>query len=94
MDEKTAGEGIPVHRPARPLSRLVRLLLHRNELRRSCDRIEGTVLVSLSAAFLTATVVAVLLAGHVYQSQHAAAAPASPPTAQLRRPAGPGARMS
>ena len=46
----------------------------RNELRRPCDRIEAAILVSLSAAFLTATVMAALLAGHVYQSQYATAA--------------------
>jgi hypothetical protein len=63
-----------VHGTAGPLPRLARLLLGRNELRRPCDRIEGAIVVALSAAFLTATVMAALLAGHLYQSQRAAVA--------------------
>jgi hypothetical protein len=86
MDEKTSGDSVPVQRPAAPLSRLVRLLLRRNELRRRCDRIEGAVLVALSVAFLLATVVAALLAGHVYQSQSAAAARLRPAVAVVSAP--------
>jgi hypothetical protein len=91
MDEKTTGDSIPVRQPAgwRPagwLSRLVRLLLRRNELRRGCDRIEGAILASLSVAFLTAIVVAALLAAHVYQSQHAAAARLRPSVAVVSAP--------
>jgi hypothetical protein len=86
MDEKTTGDGVPVYRPAGPLSRLVRLLLRRNELRRRCDRIEGAILVALSVAFLLAAVVAALLAGHVYQSQSAAAARLRPAVAVVSGP--------
>jgi hypothetical protein len=64
-----------------PRPRLTRLLLGRNELRRPCDRIEGAVLIALSAAFLTATVAAALLAGHLYQSQVGAAASLRPAAA-------------
>ena len=56
------------------LSRLARLLLGRNELRRPADRVEGCVVVALSAALLTAAVMAAFLAAHLYRSQHAAAA--------------------
>jgi hypothetical protein len=62
-----------VHGTAGPLPRLARLLLGRNELRRPCDRIEGAIVVALSAAFLTTTVMAALLAGHLDQSQRAVA---------------------
>src|ERR1700736_783126 len=43
---------------ARRMSRLVRLAAGRNTLRRRVDRIEGTVLMVLSAAFLAAVAVA------------------------------------
>ncbi len=86
MDEKTTGDSVEVHRPAAPPSRLVRLLLRRNELRRRCDRIEGAIQLALSVAFLLATVVAVLLAGHVYQSQSAAAARLRPAVAVVSGP--------
>jgi hypothetical protein len=62
-------------RAGRPLRRLTRLLLGRNELRRPCDRIEGLVVASLSAAFLTLAVATAVFAGRLYQSQHAMAAP-------------------
>ncbi|MGH3153071.1 MAG: Rv1733c family protein [Streptosporangiaceae bacterium] len=86
MDEKTTGDSIEVLRPPGLLSRLVRLLLRRNELRRRCDRIEGAILVALSAAFLTATVAAGLLAGHLYQSQRAVVARLRPTDAVLAEP--------
>lgn len=56
------------------LARLARLLAVRNQLRRSYDRIEGAVLVALSAAFLAAVAGASVLGGHVYLSQRADAA--------------------
>jgi hypothetical protein len=70
----------------RPLRHLARLLLGRNKLRRPSDRIEGAILVALSAAFLTAAIVAAFLAGHVYQSQRAAAARLRPTVAVLSKP--------
>jgi multisubunit Na+/H+ antiporter MnhC subunit len=70
-------------RRARPLRRLGRLFLERNELRRPADRIEAAVIAFLTAAFLTAVVVAACLAGHLYQSQHAAAARLRPDVAVL-----------
>ena len=69
-----------------PLPRLARLILGRNELRRTCDRIEGAILVVLVTAFLAVIALAVLLAGHVYQSQHAAAARLRPTVAVLSEP--------
>lgn len=75
-----------VRRTDGPLPRLARLLLGRNELRRPCERIEGAILVALSAAFLTATLVAALLAGHLYQSHHAAAARLRPMVAVVSAP--------
>ena|SRR5579862_4050822 len=75
-----------VRRAAGPLPRIARLLLGRNELRRPCDRIEGAILVALSAAFLAVIVLAALLAGHVYQSQRAAAARLRPTVAVLAEP--------
>jgi hypothetical protein len=61
-----------IRRTGRPLRRMARLLLGRNELRRLSDRIEGAILVALPVAFLTAAVVAAFLSGHIYQSQRAA----------------------
>jgi hypothetical protein len=66
-----------------PLPRLARLLLGRNELRRPCDRIEGAIVVALSAAFVTVIALAALFAGHVYHSQRAAAARLRPTVAVL-----------
>jgi hypothetical protein len=77
-------------RPGRPLRRLGRLLLGRNELRRAADRIEAAVIMFLAAAFLTAVAAATCLAGHLYQSEHAAAARLRPTAAVLSQP-GPGA---
>lgn len=73
-------------RPGRPLRRLGRLLLGRNELRRPADRIEGIVIAALSVAFLAACVAAASFAGHLYQSQRAAAARLRPTVAVLSQP--------
>ncbi len=68
------------------LVRQARLLLGKNELRRPSDRIEGIVLVVLSAAFLTAAIMAALLAARSCQSQRSAGAGLSSATAELSRP--------
>ena len=67
----------------RRISRLVRWLAGRNALRRPVDRIEGTVLVALSAAFLLAVAVASILGAHTYLSQRAASAGLRPVVAVL-----------
>ena len=71
---------------AGPVPRLARLFLARNELRRPCDRAEGAILVALAAAFLTVIVLAGVLAGHLYQSERAAAARLHPAVAVLSAP--------
>jgi hypothetical protein len=65
------------------MSRLVRWLAGRNALRRPVDRIEGVVLVALSAALLVAVTMAALLGMHTYQSQRAASASLRPAVAVL-----------
>ena len=67
----------------RRMSRLVRWLAGRNALRRPVDRIEGAVLVALSAVFLVAVAMAFVLGAHVYQSQRAASAGLRPAVALL-----------
>jgi hypothetical protein len=67
----------------RRVSRLARLLTGRNPLRRPVDRIEGAVLVALSAAFLTAVAIACLFGTHTYQTQRAATAGLRPAAALL-----------
>ena len=67
----------------RRMSRLVRWLTGRNALRRPVDRIEGAVLVVLSAALLMAVAMAAVLGTHVYQSQRAASASLHPAVAVL-----------
>jgi hypothetical protein len=67
----------------RRMSRLVRWLAGRNALRRPVDRIEGALLVVLSAAFLVAIAVASILAAYTYQSQRAASAGLRPTLAIL-----------
>lgn len=67
----------------RRMSRLVRWLAGRNALRRPVDRIEGAVLVALSAALLVAVAAAALLGTHTYQSQRAASASLRPAVAVL-----------
>jgi hypothetical protein len=74
-------------RAGRPLRRLRRLLLGRNELRRAADRIEAAVIVGLVAVFLTVAVAAMCFAGHLYQSEHTAAARLRPAVAVLTQPA-------
>jgi len=70
------------------MSRLMRWLAGRNTLRRPVDRIEGTVLVALTATFLVAMAVASVLGVHTYQSQRAASAGLRPVVAVLSQ-AGP-----
>jgi hypothetical protein len=67
----------------RRMSRLVRWLAGRNVLRRPVDRIEGAILVVLSAALLAAVAVAAVLGTHRYQSQRAASAGLRPAVAVL-----------
>jgi hypothetical protein len=67
----------------RRMSRLVRWLAGRNALRRPVDRIEGAVLVALSAAFGVAVVIACLFGTHTYLVQRAATAGVRPATAVL-----------
>jgi hypothetical protein len=76
----------PVRARPRRISRLVRWLAGRNPLRRPVDRIEGTVLVVLTAAFLVAVTVASVLGVHTYQSLRAASAGARPVVAVLGQP--------
>jgi hypothetical protein len=76
MDVKT-------RRVTRRMRRLVRWLAGRNALRRPVDRIEGAVLVVLSAACLVAVAVAAILGTHTYQSQRAATAGLRPAVAVL-----------
>jgi hypothetical protein len=73
-------------RAGRPPQHLARRLLGRNELRRPADRIETAVIVCLVAAFLTAAVAAACFAGHLYQSEHTAAAGLRPAVAVLSQP--------
>ena len=67
----------------RRMSRLVRWLAGRNALRRPVDRIEGAVLVVLSAALLAAVAVAAVIGIHAYQSQRTASASLHPAVAVL-----------
>ena len=68
---------------ARQVSRLARLLTGRNALRRPVDRIEGALMVALSAAFLAAVACACIVGAHTYQSQRAAAVGLRPAAAVL-----------
>ena len=65
------------------LTRLVRLLAGRNQLRRSYDRIEGAVLVVLAAAFLVAVAGSAVLGVRIYHAQRAGAAGLHPAAAML-----------
>ena len=78
----------PVRTRPRRMSRLMRWLAGRNPLRRPVDRIEGTVLVVLTAAFFAGMVLASVLGVHTYQSQRAASAGLRPVVAVLSQ-AGP-----
>jgi hypothetical protein len=84
----------PARRARLRLLRLGRLLLGRNKLRRSCDRIEGAVIVLLLAAFVTASVLAASFAGHIYRSEHAAVARLRPAVAVLSRPGAAGSQTT
>jgi len=55
------------------MSRLARMLAGRNPLRRPIDRVEGAVLVALTAVFGVAVAVAVIVGMHTYQSEQASA---------------------
>jgi hypothetical protein len=70
-------------RVAGPLRRPARLLMGRNRLRRSSDRIEGTVLTMLLAAFLASLLAAFSFGAHIYQSQLASMARLHPVVAVL-----------
>ena len=67
----------------RRMSRLVRWLAGRNALRRPVDRVEGAVLVVLSAALFVAVAVAAVLGTHAYQSERTASASLHPAVAVL-----------
>jgi hypothetical protein len=71
----------------RAVHRLARLLIGRNPLRRPHDRIEGALLLALSAAFLAAMAAASLIGVRLYQSQRAADAGLRPATAILSQDA-------
>jgi hypothetical protein len=75
LPDKTSG-------PGRPL-RLARLLIGRNKLRRSCDRLEGLTVVLLSAALVVAVAAAPWFAERLYQSQRGHAANLHEATAVL-----------
>ena len=74
------------HRVGPRVSGLARLLAGRNPLRRSYDRIEGAVVLTLAAAFLTAVAGASVLGGHIYGTQHAEAARLHVTVATLTQP--------
>lgn len=67
----------------RRMFRLVRWLAGRNALRRPVDRVEGAVLLVLSAALFVAVPVAAVLGTHAYQSERAASASLHPAVAVL-----------
>jgi len=68
---------------ARSSSRLARLLVSRNELRRRSDRIERAILVTLAATFLAAVVAASIVGVRMYHSQRATDARLRPVVAVL-----------
>jgi hypothetical protein len=68
---------------AGPWRRLARLLIGRNKLRRRSDRIEGAVVLLLSAAFLIAVAAAPILGEAIYHSQRAATTSLHPAVAVL-----------
>jgi hypothetical protein len=68
---------------AGPWRRLARLLIGRNRLRRPSDRIEGVVVLLLSAAFLAAVAAAPVLGEAIYHSQRAATTSLRPAMAVL-----------
>lgn len=68
---------------ARAGARLARLLLGPNRLRRPSDRLEGLVVMFLSAVFVAAVAAAPWFGGHLYQTQRAGTARLLPATAVL-----------
>jgi hypothetical protein len=68
---------------ARPLRWLTRLLITPSTLRRRSDRVEGAIVVLLSAAFLAAAAAAPLIGARFYHAQRAEAAELHPATAVL-----------
>jgi hypothetical protein len=70
-------------RTTRRMFRLARLLTGRNALIRPVDRIEGAVLVVLSAAFGVAVVIACIFGTHTYLVQQAATVGVRPAAAVL-----------
>ena len=66
-----------------PLRRQARMLLGRNNLRRSSDRIEGVMVVLLWVLLMIAVAAAPLIGTHIYQAQRAAAARLHPAEAVL-----------
>ena len=67
----------------RAMRRWARMLMGRNELRRSCDRVEGAVVLLLLAAFLAVVGGAFVLGAHIYARQRAEAARLHPGLAVL-----------
>jgi len=67
----------------RPLRWLARLLVTPSALRRRSDRIEGTIVVLLSAVFLAAVAAAPFVGERIYQAQRVEAAGLHPATAVL-----------
>jgi len=80
--------------PAQAVQRMTRLMAGRSDLRRPVDRIEGIIIVVLTAAFLAAVAAAPSLAGRLYQSERAAAARLHPATAVLTSSGPPNSYMS
>ena len=68
---------------ARLLPRLARLLISRNELRRTSDRVEGAAVVILLASLIAAAVATSLAGANIYRSERAAAAGLRPVAAVL-----------
>ncbi len=67
----------------RPVHRLARLLIGRNTLRRTSDRIESAVVVLLVAAFVAAVAGSALLGLRIYHSDRVAASRLDPTVAVL-----------
>ena len=81
--ESRRAVNVKPHGVIRRMSRVARLLTGRNALRRPVDRIEGVVLVALSAAFGVAVAIACMVGTHTYQGQQAATAGLRPASAVL-----------
>ena len=81
--ESRRAVNVKPHGVIRRMSRVARLLTGRNALRRPVDRIEGVVLVALSAAFGVAVAIACMVGTHTYDGQQAATAGLRPASAVL-----------